>query len=105
MAAKVFYPTRILSKLTAGDMLDWIDDNLRAGEKALLINLQNVLFMDSSGLGSLVTALKRVRAAGGRMGLCCLSGQARMLFDHAGMNRMFEIYETPEEFNKTVAIP
>jgi anti-anti-sigma factor len=95
---EMFIPTRILSSTTTGDLLEGIDRSLANGAKKILVNLQNVLFMDSTGLSALVIAYKRVRAANGRFALCSLNGQARMLIEQTGMEKLFEIYETPEEF-------
>jgi len=105
LTAKVFYPTRILSSANASDLIGWINDNVERGSKKLLINLQNVLFMDSTGLAALVTALKIVKGAGGRLALCALNGQARMLFEMANMDQMFEIYASPLEFEASIEAP
>lgn len=99
---QIFYPTRILSSASAGDLMTWIHDNLEQGHNRLLINLQNVLFMDSTGLATLVAALKTVRQTGGNLALCSLNGQARMLFEMAGMEEMFEVYNTATEFEKGI---
>jgi len=57
--------------------------------------------MDSSGLGALVLALKAVRMAGGRLFVCSINEQIRILFELTSMDRVFEIFETPEEFLKS----
>ncbi len=95
---KTFYPTRILSASTVNDLLEWLETNFARGEKTLVVNLQNVLFMDSSGLGALVRAMKKARADKVRLVLCSLNGQARMLFEQAGMDTLFEIYTDMDEF-------
>lgn len=95
---KVFQPTRILSAASAVALIDWVDYNLQSGTQSLLIDFTHVSFMDSSGMGALVVALKRVRLADGVLALCSLNGQARMLFELAGMEQMFAIYATPEEY-------
>lgn len=99
----VFLPTRILSSANTIDLLDWIHNNLDADRYCLLINLKNVLFMDSTGLTALITAQKVVSEAGGRLALCGLNGQARMLFEMANVEQMFEIYDTASEFQQAIA--
>ncbi|MDX2214166.1 MAG: STAS domain-containing protein [Oculatellaceae cyanobacterium bins.114] len=99
----VFVPTRILSSANAPDLLAWIRDNLDADRHHLLINLKNILFMDSTGLTALITAHKMVSEVGGRLGICGLNGQARMLFEMTSMERVFEIYETMAEFEQAIA--
>ena len=100
---QVFQPTRILSSTTASDLLDGVNRSLENGTIHILVDLQNVLFMDSTGLSAIVVAFKRVRAVNGRFALCALNGQARMLLERSGMKDVFEVYETPAEFNQAVA--
>lgn len=100
---QVFQPTRILSSSTTGDLLDGITRTLEAGNRTILVNLKNVLFMDSSGLAALVIALKRIKVAKGRFALCEVTGQARMLLEQTGMTQAFEIYATEDEFRRAIA--
>jgi anti-sigma B factor antagonist len=100
---KVFQPTRILSAANSGTIIDWIDYNLESGTLHLLIDLANVSFMDSSGVGGLVIALKRVQAAGGTLALCSLNGQARMLFELAAMDQMFTIYANSQDYKMALS--
>lgn len=99
----IFLSGRILSSTTSGDLLEEISRSLRDGQKTILINLQNTLFMDSTGLSALVTAYKRVRDVRGRFALCSLNEQARMLIEQTGMEKFFEVYASPEEFSATIA--
>jgi anti-anti-sigma factor len=100
---QVFQPTRILSSSTTGDLLDGITRSLEAGNRTILINLKNVLFMDSSGLAALVIVLKRIKVVDGRFALCEVNGQARMLLEQTEMTQVFEIYETADDFYRTIA--
>ncbi|HEY9619273.1 MAG TPA: STAS domain-containing protein [Crinalium sp.] len=100
--AKVFYPTRILSSANAPVLLSWVKDSLDLGSKRLLINFQNVMYMDSAGLAALVAARKLAERVNGSISLCTLNGQARMLFELAGMENMFEIYAHPSEFQESI---
>ena len=100
---QAFYPKRILSSSTTGDLLEGIARSLDAGTKNILIDFQQVMFMDSTGLSALVITLKRVRAVNGRLALCCLNGQAYMLLEHSGMDKVFEIYDTSEDFDRALA--
>jgi len=59
----------------------------------LLINLKNVEQMDSSGLGCLITSLRKIREGGGELALCNVSGQVKELFDLTSVNRIFKIIQ------------
>lgn len=99
---RVFQPTtRILSTNSAPDLLHWVSDSLEAGVMCLLLDLREVMFMDSSGLGSLVIAHNRVHKAGGRLALCSLNGQARMIIEMADLGTMLDIYDHPQHFLST----
>ncbi|MBI4781900.1 MAG: STAS domain-containing protein [Oscillatoriophycideae cyanobacterium NC_groundwater_1537_Pr4_S-0.65um_50_18] len=99
----IFQPTRILSVSSSASLLDWVNQRLESGDRILLIDFCHVMFMDSTGLGALVTALKVAQKAEGKLVLCSLWGQARMLFNMAGMESVFEIYDGPEDFENSLS--
>jgi len=94
----VFQPTRILTSINAVDVQEWARECLDTQEKILLIDLRNVSFMDSSGLGALLSIQKMVKSSGGELALCNLQGQARMLFEMTTTSGLFSIYENQSEF-------
>ncbi len=98
-----FQPTRILSVASSASLLNWINQRIEAGDRILIIDFCQVMFMDSTGLGTLVTVLKIVQRAEGRLILCSLWGQARMMLDMAGMESVFEIYDGPVEFENSLS--
>ncbi|MGQ9864803.1 MAG: STAS domain-containing protein [Pseudanabaenaceae cyanobacterium] len=63
----------------------------------LVVDLANVGFMDSSGLGALVAALKAVRSSGGDLLVCSLSEQVQMLFDLTSMSKIFKVYRNRQD--------
>jgi len=68
--------------------------------KFLVIDLELVTFMDSSGLGALVSALKAVRGGDGELALCSITDQVRMLFDLTSMGSIFKIYSSVGDFKQ-----
>ena len=94
--------TRLFSATTAPELLYWINNILESGVTYLLVDMQEVLFMDSSGLGALVVAHNRVQKAGGKLILCSLNGQVKMLFKSAGMEKMFEVYSDKKAFEQAL---
>ncbi len=68
----------------------------------ILIDFTEVTFMDSSGLGAIILALKTVNAVGKKLYLCSLSHQIEMLFNLTNMNQVFTIYSNPDEFKRKV---
>jgi anti-sigma B factor antagonist len=57
----------------------------------LILNLGNVTYIDSCGIGELVTALKHVRSRGGRLVLTNLPRRVKILLDTAQLMKVFEV--------------
>jgi anti-sigma B factor antagonist len=99
---KVVQPTGLLDGVKANQLRRDIADIVASGANIVLINLQDVTFMDSSGLSALVSALKAVRTAGGKLYLCSINDQVKMVFELTRMDRVFETFSSEDEFNKKV---
>ncbi|MGI0487284.1 STAS domain-containing protein [Pantanalinema rosaneae CENA516] len=95
---KVLQPSGILTAATAPDLLQEFNHCLKGKPPLILVNLQSVDFIDSSGLGSIVSMHTRMRLAGGKLCLCGLNDQAKSLFDISDMDRILEIFDTATEF-------
>jgi len=67
----------------------------------VLINLQKVGYIDSSGLATLVEILKNFRNFGGKVKLCSLSNKVKSLFEITRLEKLFDIKDTEEEALKT----
>jgi anti-sigma B factor antagonist len=70
---------------------------LANGERDLVVDLSGVSFLDSSGLGVLVTAHKRTRAAGGSLRLASCRPAVATIFQITALDRAFSIYPTVED--------
>lgn len=67
------------------------------GKINIVINLSEVRFIDSSGLGALVSGYKNASARNGNLKLCCLQPQVKSMFELTRLHRVFEIFPTTEE--------
>lgn len=74
-------------------MLQLFDD----GKCSLIIDLGKVRFIDSSGLGALVSGFKNASARDGNLKLCCLQPQVQSMFELTRLHRVFEIFTNQEE--------
>jgi anti-anti-sigma factor len=63
----------------------------------LVVNMEKVEFLDSTGLGVLVGGLKRVRAHGGSLDLVCTQGRILKIFRITGLTKVFGIHETVDQ--------
>lgn len=99
---KVVQPSGILDGTKAGHFRQEISNLVESNVDIVLVDFQDVTFMDSSGLGALVLALKTVRAAGGKLFICSVNEQIKMLFELTSMDRVFEIFSSREDFENAV---
>lgn len=95
---KVLQPVGILNSVSSQELLQQFSDCLKGKPQLILVNLQSVDFIDSSGLGTLVSMHTRMRLAGGKLCLCSLNDQAKSLFDISDMDRILEVFDTAAEF-------
>ncbi|WP_370246964.1 STAS domain-containing protein [Nocardioides sp.] len=81
---------------TAPKLRETISDLVAAGHYQLIIDLQGVEFLDSTGLGVLVGGLKRVRAHDGSLELVCHQDRLLKIFRITGLAKVFVIHDSPE---------
>jgi anti-sigma B factor antagonist len=84
--------------LASGSTLKEEIKNLAESEiTSIHLNLEKVEFINSSGLGSLVSIMKEIRLLKGRLTLSNLAGYVREIFDITQLSHIFEIFTTEEE--------
>ncbi len=69
---------------------------LEATEPDVIVNLTEVTFLDSTGIGTLVAALNRAVALGGTLLLVCDHERLLKLFRITGLDSVFSIHPTVE---------
>lgn len=65
--------------------------------KRLLLDLREVPYMDSSGVGTMVEVFRRVSAYKGKMVLFGMNPRVRSVFEITKLDRFFTICETEEQ--------
>jgi anti-sigma B factor antagonist len=63
----------------------------------LVLDLSRLTFVDSSGLGAILSCLRNLSAKKGDLKLCSMSKQVHALFELVRMHRIFDIYRTRDE--------
>jgi anti-sigma B factor antagonist len=63
----------------------------------LVIDLNHLRFVDSSGLGAMLSCLRQLTAKGGDLKLCGMSKQVKATFELVRMHRIFDIFPTQQE--------
>lgn len=79
---------------TAPRLRDCISDQVSADHYDLVIDMEGVDFLDSTGLGVLVGGLKKIRAHDGSMVLICNQDRLLKIFKITGLAKVFTIHES-----------
>ncbi len=72
------------------------DACIAEGFHRLVIDLGDVTYVSSMGLGSLVKIAKKLRGKGGDLRVCRLTGLVRQLFEITRLNQVFPVHDTLE---------
>lgn len=67
----------------------------------LIIDMRQLQFVDSSGLGVLIATLRLIDKSNGTLRLCCMTEPVQALFDLMRMHRLFQIHNSVEEANRS----
>jgi anti-sigma B factor antagonist len=70
---------------------------LDAGEKRILVNFENVKYIDSSGIGELVSASVSASRAAAQLKLCCLSQRVSEVMSLSSVLSIFEVFGSEQE--------
>ena len=82
---------------TAPRLRELLIDLVSQGSYRLVVNLDEVGFLDSAGLGVLVGGLKRVRAHDGSLDLVCTQQRILKILKITGLTEVFGIYQTADQ--------
>lgn len=87
---------------TAPKLKSRLIDLVDQGKFKIIVDLEEVDFMDSSGLGVLVGGLKRVRSHDGAIALICTQENILKIFRITGLVKVFPIFENQEQAVQSV---
>jgi anti-sigma B factor antagonist len=82
---------------TAPRLRETLVSLVEAGNYRLIVDMEGVEFLDSTGLGVLVGGLKRVRAHDGEIDLVCTQGRILRIFRITGLSKVFNIFGSVDE--------
>lgn len=82
---------------TAPPIREFLEETILQEPAYIVVNLESVLFIDSTALSTLVAGMKGSRQAGGDLRLCNLQQPVRMIFELTRLDRAFEILAGEEE--------
>ena len=82
---------------TAPRLRELLIDLVSKNNYQLIVNLDKVEFLDSTGLGVLVGGLKRMRAHDGSLDLVCTQEPILKIFRITGLTKVFGIYRSVDQ--------
>ena len=95
-------------RITIGEgtivLRDQIKKSLEAGDRKFLLNLSDVDYIDSSGLGELVSSFTTVRSQGGQFKLLNLTKRVHDLLQITKLLTVFDTYESEAEALKALRL-
>jgi anti-sigma B factor antagonist len=89
---KIIKPVGVLDGVQANELRQQVSELVASGNNLVMLDMADVNFIDSSGLGALIVALKMLRTAGGDLYLCSIAEPVQHLFGVTRMDRIFDIF-------------
>jgi anti-sigma B factor antagonist len=83
-----------LTVTNRGELKERVLGRLEDGDRSFVIDFAKTGYIDSSGLGVLVSLSKRIREQRGRLRLAGLNGDLTTLFELTKLDTLFQITET-----------
>lgn len=79
-------------------LVEVVSDAILDGAKTFVIDLSEVRYISSSGIGLLITMLTKMRNAGGEVYLTAPSEHVKKLLIITKLNNIFTVYDSVEDF-------
>jgi anti-sigma B factor antagonist len=93
----IFRPVGRIDLSSSSEIKQRFAEAVEQGRRRLVVDLGDVSFVDSSGLGALISGLKAARAAGGDLRIARPNDQARMILDLTTLHRVLPPFGSVEE--------
>ena len=82
---------------TAQQLRERLSRIVDRGDVHIAVDMCDVAFLDSSGLGTLVAALKRLKERDGTMAIVCPDGPVRKVLTITSLDQVFRTFDSIEE--------
>jgi anti-anti-sigma factor len=86
-----------LDAVTASDFETGAQGWIAAGEKNVLVDLEELEYISSAGLRAILASAKKLKAGQGQMEFCGLTGMVQEVFSISGFNSIFNIHASQDE--------
>lgn len=100
-AIVISFTGKLMGGPEAIDFHNKIEDYLKSGKKNIILELTNVKYVNSSGIGNIVRAFSTVRDAGGKLKLAGASDKVEGVLSITKLLSIFELYYSVDEAAKS----
>lgn len=90
----VLQPTGRLNMVAAPAFKNLVEETVAAGQSRIVVDLGFVTFIDSSGLGALISGLKATRQAGGDLRIADVPEQVMTVLRLTNLDRVLRVHPT-----------
>jgi len=87
----------LINKEQASKMLEDVDDCISKNETKILFHLNELKYLNSSGLNIFINVLTKIRKAGGDLAICCVNKKISELLLITKLGNIFNISENIEQ--------
>jgi anti-sigma B factor antagonist len=88
--------TEHLDALNSEEIKKLMIDNVDGAEKVVL-NMDSITFVDSSGLGVILTVFRHVKDSEGKLVISCVKDSVKVLFKLVRLSHMIQVFDTESE--------
>lgn len=89
-----------LNMVAAPALRACIEQSVEAGHARVVVDLEKISFIDSSGLGSLIAGLKKARQAGGNLRIAAATEQVLTVLKLTNLDRVLRPHRSVEEASR-----
>lgn len=100
MSYKIIQPTNLTNGIGLNQLRNEVDTVLNEGVSTILLDLQNVTFINSSAIGALVAMHKVVHGRNGTLSLCSMRKQVSLVLQLSRMDQIFDIFADRKAFEQ-----
>ncbi len=100
MSYAIVKPSGLLDRLSASHIRNTVSAAMAKGADTILIDAQDITFMNSIAIGALVATVKAANAQKKNIYFCSLNPQVNMIFELTRLKELFQIFEDVDAFKQ-----
>ena len=82
-----------------------LEEEIKPNDEALILNMENLSYISSSGLRVVALMFNRTKAAGMRLAICSMSESINKVVITSGFHMLVPVFNTQEEARAAVSEP